>query len=318
VLIQLTNPNRADPGKRMGGRPDLAIPVSQVSVDPTATLDMLGIVGVPQGKALQDAELRFDQVQPRGFGRRPDRMDAQALERREQPRVIVDVVEVVQNHEQTRARVASPQPLEGLDQIGHALALSKQTAQAVGMDVVEAEEHLRAFEAPVGGAHARGSALGSPGHATHRPEFERPPLVEADYRRARRPPMVELADAFFFLSKWGSREVFQVRMRCADSPSRRNSRRTHSSVTSGNSPWLRQYAASLGTDQRENGNPRSSGLESATSTSSRSCPAWRIGGRPFGLGTCSKVLKPLSLKRWTQSYAPVKWQPTRSAASMTL
>src|SRR5262249_48295312 len=84
---------------------------------------------------------------------------------------------------------------------------------------------------------------------------------------------------------------------------------------SGRSFLLRQYSASFGTDQFENGSPRSAGLESATSTSSRSCPARRIGGRPLGFGTRSKVLKPLSLKRLTQSYATVKWQPTRSAAS---
>ncbi len=104
-------------------------------------------------------------------------------------------------------------------------------------------------------------------------------------------------------------------MRCALSPSRRNSRRTHSSVTSGKSPLLRQYAASFGTDQLENGNPRSPGFDNATSTRSRNCSARRIGGRPFGFATCSKVAKPLSLKRCTQSYATVKWQPMRSAAS---
>jgi diguanylate cyclase (GGDEF)-like protein len=48
---------------------------------------------------------------------------------------------------------------------------------------------------------------------------------------------------------------------------------------------------------------------------SRNCSARRIGGRPFGFATCSNVAKPLSLKRCTQSYATVKWQPMRSAAS---
>ncbi len=95
--------------------------------------------------------------------------------------------------------------------------------------------------------------------------------------------------------------AFQVRMRCALKPSRRNSRRTHSSVTGGSKRLLRQYSASLGTDQLENGSPRSSGLDNATSTSSRNCSAFKIGGRPFGLDTCSKLEKPLSLNRCTQS-----------------
>ena len=90
-------------------------------------------------------------------------------------------------------------------------------------------------------------------------------------------------------------------MRCALSPSRRSRRRTHSSVTGGSSRLARQYSASFGTDQLEKGSPRSRGLESATSTSSRSCSPFRIGGRPFGLGTCSKLTKPLWLNRCTQS-----------------
>src|SRR5215813_8491734 len=129
---------------------------------------------------------------------------------------------------------------------------------------------------------------------------------------------IERPNAFFLRSNAGSFEVFQVRTRWAVSPSRRSSRRTHSSVTGGSSFRRRQYSASLGTDQTEKGNPRSEGLDKATSTSSRSCAARRMGGRPFGLGTCSKVANPLSLKRWTQSYATVKWQLTRSAVSSKL
>lgn len=98
---------------------------------------------------------------------------------------------------------------------------------------------------------------------------------------------------FLLRAKSGSLEVFQVRMRWALSPSRRNRRRTHSSVTEGSSFRRRQYSASLETDQTENGKPRSAGLDRATSTSSRSCAARTIGGRPRGLGTSSKRENPL-------------------------
>ena len=108
------------------------------------------------------------------------------------------------------------------------------------------------------------------------------------------------------------------RFREEDSPSRRSKRRTHSSVTGGSSFRRRQYSASLETDQTEKGNPRSEGLDNATSTNSRSCAALRMGARPLGFETCSKVANALLLKRWTQSYATVKWQPTRSAASSRL
>ena len=106
-------------------------------------------------------------------------------------------------------------------------------------------------------------------------------------------------------------------MRWAEMPSRRSTRRTHSSLIAGRSLRLRQYSASLATDQTLNGSPRSAGFDSATSTSSRSWPVSRIGGRPLGLGASSNVEKPDSLNRWTQPYAAVKWQPDRSAASCT-
>src|SRR5215813_319060 len=167
-------------------------------------------------------------------------------------------------------------------------------------------------------SHAPRLFLSSPSQTPDGFQIQRAPLVETHYRAMWRAASIERQNPFFLRSNAGSFEVFQVRTRWAVSPSRRSSRRTHSSVTGGSSFRRRQYSASLGTDQTENGNPRSEGLDKATSTNSRSCAARRIGGRPFGLGTCSKLANPLSLNRWVQSYATVKWQPTRSAVSSRL
>jgi len=177
---------------------------------------------------------------------------------------------------------------------------------------------LGSFQAAISRWHAPRTPLASPSHTPDGLQIQGTAFVETYYRAMRRAASIERPDAFFLRSNAGSFEVFQVRTRWAVSPSRRNSRRTHSSVTGGSSFRRRQYSASLETDHTENGNPRSEGFDKATSTSSRSCAARRMGGRPFGLGTCSKVPNPVSLKRWTQSYATVKWQPTRSAASSRL
>src|SRR5215470_3520092 len=176
------------------------------------------------------------------------------------------------------------------------------------MDIVEAEELLDAMPAMVRRAPPSRPPAAGPSDAADRANFQRAPFVEADYGRARRALPIEAADAFFFRSKSGSEEVFHVRMRWAVRPSRRSRRRTHSSVTGGSSRRRRQYSASFGTDQVAKGKPRSPGFERATSTSSRSWRALRIGGRPRGLETCSKVVNPEALKRCTQSYAAVKWQ----------
>jgi hypothetical protein len=230
----------------------------------------------------------------------------------------VDVVEVVHDHEQALAGVTGAEPAKGFEEIGESFLATEDPAQAIGVDIVEAEELFGALEPVVCGPSPQGPSLLSPRQAAYRLELQGSPLVEADYRRALRAVPVEPADSFFFRSKFGSWDVFQVRIRCALSPSRLRRRLTHSSVTGGRSFFERQYSDSFGTDQFEKGKPLSAGLDRATSTSSRNCSDLRMGGRPLGLGTCSKVTKPLLLKRRTQSYATVKWQPTRSAVSATL
>lgn len=292
--------------------------VAKITVDAASAEDVFEVVRVGKGKAPQDAEVGFDEVEPGSLGRSEDRSNAKPAKEGQEAGMVVDVVEVVHDHEEHLAWVTGTESLERLEQIRQALLAAEDATEAVGMDVVEAEKLLGPFEPAVGGPAPQRLALLGPGDATDRLELERAPLVEADYRRAFRAVPVEAADAFFFRSKSGSWDVFQVLIRCAVSPSRRRSRLTHSSVTGGRSPFERQYSDSFGTDQFEKGNPRSAGLDRATSTSSRSCWDLRIGGRPLGFGTCSKVLNPLLLKRRTQSYATVKWQPTRSAVSATL
>ncbi len=63
---------------------EFAMPVAQIAVDATASDRVAGIIGVGQGEALERAEVGLDQIEPRGFGRGPHRMDAKPLEQREE------------------------------------------------------------------------------------------------------------------------------------------------------------------------------------------------------------------------------------------
>jgi hypothetical protein len=76
---------------------------------------------------------------------------------------------------------------------------------------------------------------GGPKRTSEGLQLQRAPPVETRYRAVRRTAPIEPPDEFFLRSKAGSFDVFQVRTRWAVSPSRRSSRRTHSSVTAGNS-----------------------------------------------------------------------------------
>ena len=130
------------------------------------------------------------------------------------------------------------------------------------------------------------------------------PFVEAQHDGTGGAGAVELLNQFFLMSKSGSDDVFHVRMRCGVSPSRRSRRRIHSSVTGGSRRRERQYSPSFGTDQLENGKPRSWGLDtskeqllwSAAPPSARARPAAAQLLAPFLLGL-APATQPASFAR---------------------
>ena len=56
---------------------DFPMSVVQVAIDSPAPDCVRGVVGVGHGEALENAELRLDEVEPRSFGGGPHRMDVQ-------------------------------------------------------------------------------------------------------------------------------------------------------------------------------------------------------------------------------------------------
>src|SRR6266511_378929 len=315
VPFQLNSANTVETLQRVPADAELAVAVTQVAIAASLAAGVIRVVGVGERRALERAELRLDEVEPGGLGRGEHRGDAQAAQQRQEARAVVDVPQVVEHDEKAPARVADPQAPEGLGHLGHAPAPTEDPAERSGVHVIEGQQRAGAATAVIGRTHPGRLAPPRPDRPARGSQLQRPELVEADHSRARRAALVEPADGPPFSSKRGSVEPFQVFTRWALRPSRRKRRRTHSSLMSGSTRFLRQYAASLATDQLVYGSPRSLGLESAISTSSRSCSGRMIAGRPFGLVASSKVRNPDSLKRRTQAYARVKWQPARSAAS---
>lgn len=109
----------------------------------------------------------------------------------------MDVVQIVHDHEEPSAWVAGAQPAEGLADVDHTLPMTEHPGEAVGMDVIEAQELFGAMGAPIRGAHAGWPAAARPSDTPKGAEFEATPLIEADYRRPRRTLTIEPADAFF-------------------------------------------------------------------------------------------------------------------------
>ncbi|HEY7817336.1 MAG TPA: hypothetical protein VIG29_03885 [Vicinamibacteria bacterium] len=89
VLFQLDGPNRADPVERVTLIAQAAVPVAEVAVDPATAHEVIRVVGVTQREALEDTELRLNEIEPGGLGGSPDRGDLELTQQGPKVRVIV-------------------------------------------------------------------------------------------------------------------------------------------------------------------------------------------------------------------------------------
>jgi len=110
---------------------------------------MAGIIRVRQGETFEDAELSFNQIEPGGFCGRPDGLDPELPQQCEKVRMIVDVVQVVQNYEKPPSRIATAQVTESFADVQDGLATTKHATEAVCMNIIESQELLRSFQAPI-------------------------------------------------------------------------------------------------------------------------------------------------------------------------
>src|SRR6516162_4103059 len=102
--------------------------IPKIGVDPISpTL----FIGISERELLKHPKLGLNQVQPRSLGGRPCRMDMQVLEQSEEPGMVVDVVQVVEDHVQALPRVAFTQLAERLADFGDATTRAKNAVQVI-------------------------------------------------------------------------------------------------------------------------------------------------------------------------------------------
>jgi len=158
------------------------VAVSKVAIDSAAPKQVICIVGVGKGELLQDTELGFDEVQPGRLGRRPNRLNVELLQQGQKSRMVVNVVEVVQNDEELAMGVTPAELLERLADIDDALVLAEDPIDRVGVNIIEGQKLLGPFSAAVGGAHTHRTLLLGPSYTSDRLQLQGPPLVETHYR----------------------------------------------------------------------------------------------------------------------------------------
>ena len=138
--------------------------IAEISIDAATPGRMAGIMRIGQGKRLQNTELRFDQVESGGFRRCPDGLDPQSPQQSKETRMIVDVVQVVQNYEKPPSRIATAQVTESFADVQDGLATTKHATEAVCVYIVKSQELLGSFQAAISRWHAPRTPLASPSH----------------------------------------------------------------------------------------------------------------------------------------------------------
>jgi len=82
--------------------------------------------------------------------------------------MIMDVVQIIEDHEESLARVALPKAAKGFADIPDGLAARKQAAETVPVHVVETQELLGSPQSAIRRAHAPRVFLLRPGEAPNR------------------------------------------------------------------------------------------------------------------------------------------------------
>jgi hypothetical protein len=112
--------------------------------------------------------------------------------------MIVDVVQVVQNHEQSLARITAAEVAEGFADVQDPFATAKQATEAVGVHILESQKLFDSLQTAVDRAHAPGLLLPGPSDTADRFQIQRTPFVETHYRAVRWTAPIERPDAFFY------------------------------------------------------------------------------------------------------------------------
>jgi hypothetical protein len=157
--------------------------VLEIGSDSVLALLVAGIIGVGDRESLEGSKLGLDEVEPGSLRRSPNRMDVQPPEQAQKSRMIVDKVQVVEHDEQLSAGIAAPQTTEDLAYLFDATMPFKHTIQVVAVDVVESQKVLDSVGPVIGSAHAHRTLGRRPRRSAHGTDFQRAPLVEAQYNR---------------------------------------------------------------------------------------------------------------------------------------
>jgi hypothetical protein len=216
----------------------LPVAPTQVAIETPPAKEMVAVIGILEGRPMKGREFGLNGVEPGGLGRQVDcfHVVAGAVVSR---RAAVGRQVVHDEIDPQLDRVAGAQLGEARGDIAGRLAFADAADQTVRMDIIEGMQLFGACLAREGRPVPLRVPAAGPAHARQRPELQRAELVIADDHAALGPLGVQGQNALFLALNSGSRDFFQVLVRCQETPSRRSTWRSHSGPKDGHSRCLR-------------------------------------------------------------------------------
>lgn len=199
----------------------LSVAPTQVAIQPPPANEMVAVIGILEGRRMQGSEFGLNRVEPGGLGRRVDGFHVVSGEE-VSGRAAVGRQVVQDNVDPQLPGIAGAQLGKAGRDIAGGLAFADAADQAVGMHIVEGMQLFGALLTGESGAVTLRMAPAGPTHARQRPELQRAELVIADDHAVLGPLGVEGQNALFLALNSGSRDFFQVLVRCQETPSRRS------------------------------------------------------------------------------------------------
>lgn len=134
--------------------------------------------------------------------------------------------------------VAGPELGETGHDVLRGFAFAHSPNQAVGMDIIEPMQLLRALVTRIGRSVALWLSPTCPAHAGQRPKLQRAKLVVANDDPVFGATGIQFKNPLFLALNSGSSECFQVLVCCQETSARWSKRRSHSGLTEGNNLCL--------------------------------------------------------------------------------
>ncbi len=181
----------------------LSVTESEVAVNAKPPCVMVRVIGTVECIFFDRSEVRFNDVEPRCIGWRPDGDNPLCREVIQEIPVLV-MWQVIDNDiEFSLLRICGAQAFERCEKVEHPLSLVDGPCEAVAVNIIEPKELFRARQSPVRSPKSSWMPNPSPMLTVQGFEFQGSPFIEAQNHTVLWSLMIQFKNAVFFSQTLG-------------------------------------------------------------------------------------------------------------------